>query len=309
MEILITGIHGFVGSNLVADLKNHHTIYGLDIVSPQKGGVLKTYGWDALDQVPFVNTILHLAGKAHDNKNTSDPKAYFDINCGLTQRIFDYFLQSEAEKFIFFSSIKAVADTVGLGNLTEEVEPVPKTPYGKSKLEAERYILSQNHPVGKKVYILRPAMIHGPGNKGNLNLLYSIVSRGFPYPLAAYDNNRSFTSVGNLLYIIEKLIEVNIVPGTYNVCDDESLSTNEIVRLISQSVNQSARLIRTPKIIVNKIARLGDVLRLALNSERLKKLTESYVVSNAKLKRALSIQSLPVTARDGLIATLRSFQR
>jgi len=309
VNILITGTHGFVGSNVVTTLKDQYTIYGLDIVSPDKVGVLKTYGWNLLDQLPFVNTIIHLAGKAHDTKNIASAQTYFDINFGLTKKIFDYFLQSEAKKLIFFSSVKAVADTVDKGILTEDYDPLPQTPYGKSKLEAERYILSQTLPTGKRVYILRPAMIHGPGNKGNLNLLFAVVSRGLPYPLAAYHNNRSFTSMGNLLFIIKKLIEDDIEPGTYNVCDDEPLSTNEVVRLIGQAGNQSARLIKVPKVIINTVSRVGDILHLPLNSERLKKLTESYIVSNTKLKKALSIESLPITARDGLISTLRCFQR
>jgi nucleoside-diphosphate-sugar epimerase len=68
MNILITGIHGFVGSNLVVALKNHHTIYGLDIVSPQKDGVIKTFGWNELKDIPLLDCIIHLAGKAHDTK-------------------------------------------------------------------------------------------------------------------------------------------------------------------------------------------------------------------------------------------------
>ncbi|HEX7585613.1 MAG TPA: NAD-dependent epimerase/dehydratase family protein [Prolixibacteraceae bacterium] len=66
MNILITGIHGFIGSNLVAALKAHHAIYGLDIVSPQKEGIVKTFGWNELEQIPSVDLIIHLAGKAHD---------------------------------------------------------------------------------------------------------------------------------------------------------------------------------------------------------------------------------------------------
>ena len=112
MKILITGIHGFVGSNLVAALKENHTIYGLDIISPNKEGVSYTYGWDDLDIgiVPDVDAIIHLAGKAHDTKNQADAEVYFKVNTGLTQKIFDYFLQSKARKFIFFSTAKAAAD-------------------------------------------------------------------------------------------------------------------------------------------------------------------------------------------------------
>jgi nucleoside-diphosphate-sugar epimerase len=111
MNILITGINGFVGSNLVVALKNHHTIYGLDIVSPQKEGIVRTFGWNELGQIPSVDCVIHLAGKAHDTKNTTEEKTYFDINVGLTQKIFEYFLKSDASKFIFFSSVKTVSDT------------------------------------------------------------------------------------------------------------------------------------------------------------------------------------------------------
>jgi nucleoside-diphosphate-sugar epimerase len=92
MKILITDIHGFVGNNLVAVLKGKHTIYGLDIAAPQKDGVVCTYGWEELEQVPPVDAVIHLAGKAHDTKNQTNAQAYFDINTGLTQKIFDWFL-------------------------------------------------------------------------------------------------------------------------------------------------------------------------------------------------------------------------
>lgn len=85
MNILITGLHGFVGSNLVSVLKTQHTIYGLDIVSPQKDGIVKTFGWNELELIPSVDVIIHLAGKAHDTKNQTNAQVYFDINTGLTQ--------------------------------------------------------------------------------------------------------------------------------------------------------------------------------------------------------------------------------
>ena len=124
-----------------------------------------------------LNAIIHLAGKAHDTKKATDEKVYFDVNLGLTKQIFDFFLQSSAEKFVFFSSVKAVADKVNGSQLKEDIVPDPQSPYGKSKLAAENYILSQKLPINKRVYIIRPCMIHGPGNKGNLNLLYNIVQK------------------------------------------------------------------------------------------------------------------------------------
>ncbi|MDR1347298.1 MAG: NAD-dependent epimerase/dehydratase family protein, partial [Prevotellaceae bacterium] len=214
MTILITGIHGFVGSNLVSALKQSHSIYGLDIISPEKEGVIKTFSWNELDQIPEVDAIIHLAGKAHDTKNQSESQTYFDINLGLTQKIFDYFLQSKAKKFIFFSSVKAAADSVEGDILTEDVIPNPVGPYGESKIAAEKYIQSQDWK-DKSVYIFRPCMIHGPGNKGNLNLLYNVVKKGIPWPLGAFENRRSFTSIDNLSFIVGQIIEKNIASGIY----------------------------------------------------------------------------------------------
>ena len=210
--------------------------------------------------------------------------------------------------FIFFSSVKAAADTVVGSILTEDVLPIPKGPYGESKIAAENYILD-NLPKNKQVYILRPCMIHGPGNKGNLNLLHKIVSKGIPWPLGVFENRRSFCSIDNLTMITEELTKRNdIKSGIYNVCDDETLSTNDIIRLIAKSKNINARIWKLPKALIKTAAYIGDILRLPLNTERLKKLTENYQVSNTKIKQTIG-KEFPITASEGLIKTLKSFNK
>ena len=308
MRILITGIHGFVGSNLVKALADGNTIYGLDIVAPEKEGVTKTYSWDDLDKglVPEVDAIIHLAGKAHDTKNKSKAQVYFDINTGLTERIYDYYVKSDAKKFIFFSSVKAAADFVPGDVLTEDVVPAPVGPYGESKIKAEEYIKA--HPTDKRVYILRPCMIHGPGNKGNLNLLYSVVKKGIPWPLGAFENRRTFTSIDNLSFIIGGLLEKEVESGIYHIADDEALSTNELIEVMCGAMGRKSRIWRINKGLMEGCAKIGDVLHLPLNTDRLNKLTENYVASNNKIKRALGVDHLPVTAKDGLTKTIRSFE-
>lgn len=96
--------------------------------------------------------------------------------------------------------------------------------------------------------------------------------------------------------------------GIYHVGDDEPISTNELIALISESVGKKARIWKLPKGWMNAAAGLGDVLHLPLNRQRLQKLTENYVVSNDKVKQALGISSLPVSARDGMRRTLESFR-
>lgn len=327
MNILITGIHGFVGSNLVEYLKKDNAIYGLDIVSPEKDGVVKTYSWEELrrttdnrqlttdngepitDNMPEFDAIIHLAGKAHDTKNKAVADVYFKVNTELTKQIYDYFLSSSAKKFIFFSTAKAAADKVE-GVLTEDIKPSPVGPYGESKIKAEEYILS--HELGamkdKQFYILRPCMIHGPGNKGNLNLLYNVVSKGIPWPLGAFDNRRTFTSIENICYAVNGLISKDIESGIYNMGDDEPLSTNELIETICSVLGKKARILHINKGFMTSVAKLCGMLHLPLNPERLRKLTENYVSSNAKIKNALGIDKMPVEARAGLKRTLESFK-
>ena len=315
MEILITGVHGFVGSNLVKTLSKENIIYGLDIISPNKDGVRFTFGWDYLDikdGIPAVDAIIHLAGKAHDTKNQTEADTYFRINRDLTIKIFDYFCaHSNIKKFVFFSTAKAAADKVE-GILTEDVIPSPVGPYGESKIAAEQYILStmKNRPFDfekRGVYIFRPCMIHGPGNKGNLNLLYNVIKKGLPWPLGAFENRRTFTSVENICFAVNGVLTKDIESGIYNMGDDEALSTNELIEEICKSLGRKAIIWRIPKGVMFNLARFGGWLHLPLDMDRLRKLTESYVSSNAKIKKALGVDMMPVRAREGLHTTLISF--
>jgi len=311
MKILISGAFGFVGTNLSHTIKSNLNaqLVALDIDEPKNHSYDDFFSWDELDEKrnEEFDAIIHLAGKAHDLQNATNEDTYFKVNVGLTKQIFEYFLQSKASKFIFFSSVKAVADKVNGNYLSESNIPNPQTPYGQSKLAAEKYLLSQQLPKSKKVYILRPAMIHGPGNKGNLNLLYKQVQSGIPWPLGSFENKRSFTSIDNLAFIINELLVKDIEPGTYQVADDEFISTNRLIQLIAESKGKRTQIWRINKNIIFSLARLGDVIHLPINSERLKKLTDSYVVSNKKLKKALSLKKMPVKAENGITKTILSF--
>jgi len=297
-RILISGFSGFVGSNLINYFPLQPNIEFVKFNRYNNGDL------DNKDIYAFV----HLAGKAHDLKNISVPDEYYETNFNLTKILYDEFLKSKAKKFIFISSVKASADLFE-GKLTESDLPDPRTHYGKSKLMAEEYIQSQPLPNDKSYYILRPCMIHGPGNKGNLNLLYKLISKGIPYPLAAYENKRSFLSVENLCFVIRELLERDDIPnGIYNVADDEALSTNELIKILAKASDQKPKLWRINPVLIRSLAKLGDVLKLPLTTERLNKLTESYVVDNSKIKNALC-KEFPVQAKEGIIKTIKSFRK
>lgn len=296
MSIIITGKSGFVGQNLSAYLNKEHRVEGLSL----RNNWLLNKKSDA---------IIHLAGKAHDTANTSADEEYFKINTELTKKLFDEFLHSDIPDFIYFSSVKATADTIE-NILDEEHFSNPQTPYGKSKLQAEKYLLSKKIPSGKRLFIIRPCMIHGPGNKGNLNLLYKVVEKGIPWPLASFHNKRSFLGIDNLNFLTLQILKNKYIEsGIYNFADDDFISTNELIKIISEASGKKAKLWNFSTGLISSIAKIGDKIKLPLNSERLKKLTESYIVSNEKIKKALHIEKLPVTAEEGLIRTIKSFKK
>ena len=305
-KLLVTGITGFVGQNLKKHIQKS-SLYNLIGISRRSDGEsVKSYQALIPEFWNQTTAFIHLAGKAHDLKNTSEEKDYFEVNTELTKKLFDQFSESDCETFIYMSSVKAVADEV-LGVLDESVIPDPVSAYGKSKLAAEEYILSQKLPKGKRVYILRPCMIHGPNNKGNLNLLYNFVSKGIPYPFGAYQNQRSFLSVENLCFVIKELIENKEIPsGVYNISDDQALSTSELVKTMGEVLQKPAKILKIPKLLIRGISKIGDLFPLPVNSERLQKLTENYVVSNRKIVKVMG-KELPFTAREGLRKTIRSF--
>lgn len=284
MKFLITGAYGFVGTNLCKYLaEKGHECHALDIPAAKRDGVpyVSFYTWDGLDKLPVVDAVVHLAGKAHDLKKVASEQSYFDINVGLTEKIF---AAAKTTRFIYFSSSKADAN----GNA-----------YGRSKLAAEQFL-------NGRAIVLRPAMIHGPGNKGNLNLLWGIARRGLPWPLAAFENKRSFTSIANICAAVEALCERG-ENGIYPIADDEMISTNRLIELIAETCGKRAKLWRVPKGMMRMVAKIGDVLHLPLNTERIVKLTEDSFVNNSHLKSQLGWKLMPIRAEEGMRRTLRSF--
>lgn len=280
MRVLVTGSHGFVGMNLIDALSTEHEIIRWDVRSD--------------NTIPMVDAVIHLAGLAHDTKNVAKPEMYYEVNTFLTRKMYDLFLESNAKKFIFFSSIKA-----------RDCD----TPYSESKRKAELYLIEKEDErikKNKELYILRPCMIHGKGNKGNLNLLVTLFKKGIPWPMAAFDNNRSFASMGNVSFIVKELLRKEVTSGIYNVCDDDPVLMNDLIEIICDCLGKKAKLWRVPKVLVKGLAKLGDFLHLPLNTERFIKLTENCIIDNSKIKHALDVAHLPIDAKEGLKYSVKS---
>lgn len=298
-SIIIFGSSGFLGQHLYQDLQKSYEVNTVSLRNPH---------WS--NSIPESDTFINLVGKAHDHKGVSKEEDFYFTNVDLTKLIFDSFLLSSAGLFIHVSSLAALEELESSKPLKEEDQCNPNSWYGKSKRLAEQWLLEQPLPKNKKIIIIRPPMIHGPGDKGNLALLYKLISKGIPYPLASFNNNRSFISIDNFNFFIKAIIDNSkkIETGIYHIADDEYISTNEIISVIKKIENKSILNLSFPKLIVEGVAKIGDFIPIPLNSIRLKKLTSDLTVSNQKIKLALDINQLPLSAEEGIIKTINSFK-
>src|SRR5690606_32751695 len=300
MIIRIIGATGFIGKNLEGYFRGKR--YGIGTLS------LRKEGWQ--HDLGQPNIIINLVGKAHDHKGTATEGDYYYANVELAQEIFRVFVNSSADLLIHVSSLAALEEFAADMPLTEDHACNPVSWYGKSKREAEEWLLSQTLPPNKKLIVLRPPMVHGRGDKGNLGLLYKLISKGIPYPLSSFKNSRSFISIDNFSFLVHQIIEKqnNLESGIYHVADDEPVSTRDIITIIKQITGKHVPDIALPKFLVKGLAKMGDIIPIPMNTKRLKKMTSDLLVSNAKIKQALGIEKLPLTAEEGLVKTIRSFK-
>ncbi|HBH24103.1 MAG TPA: nucleoside-diphosphate-sugar epimerase [Cytophagales bacterium] len=312
INILVTGITGFVGQNLAPYLieTGRYRLYGH---SRNPEAIKEMYPQVTVAPIKLdkewlkaneINVIIHLAGIAHDLSGRYQEQDYYRVNRDDTVKLFRKFQEVNPHgKFIYLSSIKALTDH-SEKVLMEEMPPDPKTPYGKSKQEAESILLAAAKEM--QVYILRPCMIYGPGNKGNLNLLYQFVKKGLPWPLAGFDNKRSFLSVENLNMVIHHFATQQITPGIYHVANDDAVSTNVLVEWIGEAIGKSVRMWSLSPQWIQRFAAFGGKVGLPFNEARLNKLTENYVVSNQKLRQNM-IDLPEMKTKSTLIKTIQSF--
>ena len=152
-------------------------------------------------------------------------------------------------------------------------------------------------------------MIHGPKNKGNLNALFNFIKKGLPWPLGSYKNNRSYLSIENLNFIFNELIlNKNICSGIYNVSDNNTLSTNEIIHLIKKETGGKNLILPIPKIIIYLVFSFFSIIKTKYNLNMLKKLTKNYIVNNNKIIKAIN-KNLPLDIEEGMIKTLNYFNK
>lgn len=305
-RILITGRSGFIANSIC----NASFFENYEFISV---GRIEKLNWENIDNCAVnAEVYIHTAGIAHDTTSTIKNQTYIDVNVGLTQKLFEIFLRdAKSEKFIYFSSIKAINSTSDPEKpLTEDIQNSPSDIYGISKKMAEDWLLAQDLPQNKKVIILRPAMIYGQNPKSNLNLLIQYLFKGFPLLLNRELGSRAFLSLNNLFFVLNEIVENSYLDsGIYHLCDDGRITTLEIVRVTEDISQKKFRVILVPKIIYTFIIRILTQLGLRRISNSLEKMNSGFIVSNDKLKLALGITKFPFIIHDEMKKTIEEIAK
>jgi nucleoside-diphosphate-sugar epimerase len=308
VKILVTGASGFIGRHLVASLAAR----GEKVVAVSRHQPTSVAGveWkptpelsDGTNWAPLLigcDALVHLAAVAH--RRVTDHNSYLAelqrVNVDATVRLYEASRSCGMKRFVFVSSLAAVTSrSAGLIDGTTPAQP--STPYGRSKLNAEQALieLKGKGREGTSLTVLRPPVIYGRGNPGNMDRIFKLIRSGLPLPLESLRNRRSFLYVGNLCDAVHKcLLSPMPIDGTYFVSDRCDLSTPELIRTAAAAMGHPARLLPFPASLWSVVARLQPDGPIA-------KLVGSLYLDVAPLTRALR-WSPPFTPEQGLRATL-----
>lgn len=323
-RVLVTGATGFVGRHLCEALVSKgYIVRGTCRVSPPVGDPrLGGVEWCAIGDIGpdtnwgnalhRVDHVVHLAGLAHriDSEEEALAGAFDRVNSKGTRRLAEAFrAEGTKGRLVFISSVKVVASKAA-EILTEERRCAPDSPYGSSKLAAEEALNHELESAAGDWCVLRPCLIYGPGNLGNMARLLRLMKTGLPLPLGAINNKRSFLYVGNLVDLIEcSLNHPRASRQTFLVSDGEIVSTPQLLRLLSRQAQAPCHLWKCPLWMLWGGAKVGDLLRVLVgrsvgwDSYAVERLTGSLAVDPHHLASQLE-WTPPWIMEDGIRLTL-----
>ncbi|MBN3723539.1 NAD-dependent epimerase/dehydratase family protein [Burkholderia sp. Ac-20379] len=319
-RILVTGANGFVGRAVVAALaaRDIDTVALLRRKSGGMPGAIEhlhphaDFAGLGEPGSPFpdgIDAVIHSAARVHVMRETapeSADQAFMATNVEGTLRVARAARERGASRFVFVSSIKALAERDDGRPLVETGTPHPEDAYGRSKLRAEQALREFGARSGMEIVIVRPPLVYGPGVRANFLNLMQAVARGIPLPFGALDARRSLVHVDNLAdALVLGALDARAVSGCFHVSDAETLTVSELLRAIGRHLGRPARLLPVPLPILRTIGRLSG------RSAQIDRLTQSLRVSHAALADTLGWRP-PVSTDAGLAGTAawyRSTQR
>lgn len=319
-SILVTGATGFIGSYLVsqsnpqdwqikAAVRNGIKTLPKNTMPVVISNINRTTDWS--NALQNIDVVVHLAARAHilDDRVLNPETEFLKVNTEGTANLVKQAIAAGVKHFIFISSIGAMA-TLSEQTLTENSPCHPDTPYGRSKLKAEQALIKLAQDSNMTWTIIRPPLVYGAGNPGNMERLLKLVKKGVPLPFGSINNRRSFIYVGNLVdAIIHCLTHPQARNQVFLISDGEDLSTPQLIEKIAQHTNQSSYLLPYPPRLLKLMGQLGDVgekitkRSLPVNNAVVDRLLGSLVVDSSHIRKTLNWQP-PYTIDAGLSHTL-----
>lgn len=277
LRVVVTGAGGFVGARFMEMNGNRFELVPVS---------LRTAGIEGLD-LSGVDSIVHLAGKAHEMQPIDD-QVYYDVNYTLTKKLAEEARRQKVPHFVYASSVKVWGDETP-GPLNEQSPCTPTDAYGKSKLQAEE-LLRHMSAVSFKVAVVRPPLVYGPGVKGNMIRLLQLADKNYPLPFGNIRNQRSMVYLDNLVELINTILDQQAT-GVFIAGDEQPVSTEALVRSIRRSLGKPENMLSLPvplRILLQKI-------KPALYT----RLYGSYVIDNSHTNKRLRFHP-PVPTQTGI---------
>jgi len=227
-----------------------------------------------------VDVIVHLAARAHVIRETAtDPlAAYREVNTKGTERLAQLAAVAGVKRLVYVSTIGVNGRQTFSEPFTEKDTPAPTEAYAISKWEAEQALLRVANETGMEVVILRPPLVYGQGVGANFLRLLDLVRKQIPLPFASVRNRRSFIHVKNLADVILACAEHPRAAGqTYLICDNESISTHELIWRIAGLMGLPDRTFSCPPRLLHLAGRLTG------KSAEVNRLLHSLVIDDRKI--------------------------
>ncbi|WP_404359057.1 NAD-dependent epimerase/dehydratase family protein [Methylotuvimicrobium sp. KM1] len=299
-KILVTGASGFIGK-ILCDKLLQQGLYVRTLIRRNINGEQDNVNLDLTsDSFPkeictSIDIVFHLAGKAHAlTEVAQDIDDYRRVNTEGTRKLLEAAQQAGVQKFIYFSSVKAVGYCESRP-MDENVQMPADTPYGQSKYEAEQLVLHGGyvpHPV-----VIRPSMVYGNTEKGNLPRMIDAIRKGVFPPLPEVHNKRSMVHVEDVVQAALLAAEKpEAARQVYIVTDGHSYSTRQIYDWIREALGKPSSSLTMPLAWLRTMAKVGDGIgmlrgrRFMFDSDALEKLIGSAWYSSAKIERELGFK-------------------
>ena len=250
MRIAVTGANGFIGQQLCPYLQEQRKADIITLTRSPSAIGNKALSFSVSDEqlisdLSQIDCLIHLAARTHSNATATDLER---DNLALSERVAKLALAAKVARVIYISSIKVNGDsTQDRAPFTADEAPQPDDDYGRSKLASELILKRYFAHTPTELVIIRPPLVYGSNNKGNLKSLEKLIRLGLPLPFANLNNQRDLVSIENLCALISLTVaHPHAANQIFLVSDGISRNTKEIVELLAKYQNRQLRFFKMP---------------------------------------------------------------